>query len=125
MYGSDFMDGIKEVCEEVYVHQENVQRVKEQALANEEISYLAAIFKALGDSTRIQILQALSQEELCVCDLAEILGMTQSAISHQLRILRNLRIVKHRKEGKMVFYSLDDEHIINLFAQGLAHIRHR
>lgn len=119
------MDGIKEVCEEVYVHQENVQRVKEQALANEEISYLAAIFKALGDSTRIQILQALSQEELCVCDLAEILGMTQSAISHQLRILRNLRIVKHRKEGKMVFYSLDDEHIINLFAQGLAHIRHR
>ena len=91
----------------------------------EEILGLSEIFKTLGDPTRLRILQALSQEELCVCDLVEVLEMTQSAVSHQLRVLRDQRLVKYRKEGKMVFYSLDDEHIINLFAQGLAHVRHK
>ena len=86
---------------------------------------LAETFKILSDGTRIKILQALSQEELCVCDLAEVVEMSQSSVSHQLRLLRTARLVKFRKAGKMVYYSLDDEHIVQLFSQGLAHIRHR
>jgi len=112
-------------CEIPCVHKENVEKVKEKGLTSEEIFGLSEIFKALGDPTRLRIFMALSQEELCVCDLVEVLEMTQSAVSHQLRALRDLRLVKFRKEGKNVFYSLDDEHIINLFAQGLAHIRHK
>jgi len=120
-----FMVVIQDLCEGICVHNKNVTRVKEQALSSDEVLGLSETFKALGDPTRIRILHALSQEELCVCDLEEVLEMSQSAISHQLRVLRNLRLVKFRKEGKMVFYSLDDEHIINLFSQGLTHIRHR
>jgi ArsR family transcriptional regulator len=119
------MSAFQDRCEVQCIHKENVIKVKGNSLSSEEILGLAEIFKALGDPTRIRILHALSQEELCVCDLVEVLEMNQSAISHQLRVLRNLRLVKHRKEGKMVFYSLDDDHIINLFAQGLAHIRHK
>lgn len=118
------MSALQDKCEVQCIHKEKVLKVKEKALSPAETLNLAEIFKALGDPTRIRILHALSQEELCVCDLAEVLEMQQSAVSHQLRILRNLRLVKHRKEGKMVFYSLDDDHIINLFAEGLAHIRH-
>lgn len=121
----DLMAKEQDFCEVSCVHKEIVDRVKEKGLTSEEITGLSEIFKALGDPTRLRILQALSQEELCVCDLSAVLEMTQSAVSHQLRALRNLRLVKYRKEGKMVFYSLDDEHIINLFAQGLAHIRHQ
>lgn len=113
-----------DICEVTCIHKEKVGRVRDKSLTSGEISGLAETFKALGDPTRIRILHALSQEELCVCDLVEVLEMNQSAVSHQLRILRNLRLVKHRREGKMVFYSLDDDHIINLFNQGLAHIRH-
>lgn len=112
-------------CEVQCIHRDKVLNVKNKTLSAAEILSLAEIFKALGDSTRVKIFHALSQEELCVCDLAEVLEMNQSAVSHQLRVLRNLRLVKHRKEGKMVFYSLDDDHIINLFSQGLAHIHHR
>lgn len=112
-------------CDIQCFNSEKVSKVKENSLNCEEVLGLTEIFKAMGDGTRIKILHALSQEELCVCDLAEVLEMSQSAISHQLRVLRNLRLVKYRKEGKMVYYSLDDEHIINLFSQGLAHIRHR
>lgn len=112
----------KEVCDIRCVDNNKIARLK--PLAWEETVSLAQTFKAMGDTTRVRILQALSQEELCVCELSEILEMTQSAISHQLRLLRNLRLVKYRKEGKKVFYTLDDEHIINLFAQGLAHVRH-
>lgn len=90
----------------------------------EEIKSLAAIYKALGDETRLRLLWALSLEELCVCDLAKVVEMSQSAVSHQLRILRNLKLVKYRREGKRIYYSLDDEHIVNLLAQGVAHIRH-
>ena len=78
----------------------------------------------LGDATRIRILDALSRDELCVCDLAALLDMSSSAISHQLRVLRDARLVKYRREGKMVCYSLDDDHVLTLFAQGLAHIQH-
>jgi len=114
-----------DMCEITCVHKENIARVREKALSFEEILGLSETFKALGDPTRIRILHALAQEELCVCDLAEVLEMTHSAVSHQLRTLRNMRLVKYRKEGKMVFYSLDDDHIINLFNQGLAHVRHK
>lgn len=114
----------EDVCEVTCIHKENIDRVRGKSLAPGEIAGLAETFKALGDPTRIKILHALSQEELCVCDLAEVLEMSQSAVSHQLRFLRTLRLVKHRKEGKMVFYALDDNHIITLFKQGLAHVRH-
>ncbi len=119
------MTEIMDVCEIQCINKENVMRVRENTLLAEEVLGLSEIFKALGDPTRVRILHALFQEELCVCDLVEVLGMTQSAVSHQLSSLRKLRLVKHRKAGKMVFYSLDDDHILNLFAQGLAHIRHQ
>jgi DNA-binding transcriptional ArsR family regulator len=83
---------------------------------------LAETFKALGDTTRIKILYALSIEELCVCDLTSLLSASQSAVSHQLRILRNMRLVKYRKQGRSVYYSLDDNHIKTLFAEGLKHV---
>lgn len=118
-------DDIIAKCEVECIHPEKVARVKENSLNNEEILELADIFKALGDGTRIKLLHALAQEEMCVCDLAEVVAMSQSLVSHQLRVLRNLRLVKYRREGKMVYYSLDDGHIVALFTQGLEHIRHR
>ena len=90
----------------------------------EALQDLAALFKALGDPTRVRILAALALRELCVCDLCAILDMSQSAVSHQLRLLRTARLVRFRRDGKNVFYSLDDEHVLALFAQGLEHVRH-
>lgn len=115
----------KDMCEVRCIDPEKTAAVKARELSPEEVQGLSEIFKAMGDGTRVRILHALSQAELCVCELTEALEMSQSAVSHQLRILRNLRLVKHRKTGKMVYYSLDDDHIINLFTQCLAHIRHR
>nr|WP_291957598.1 metalloregulator ArsR/SmtB family transcription factor [Mahella sp.] len=112
-------------CEEVCVHHDIVDPVKANMLSDEEAIGLAEIFKALGDVTRVKILYLLANAELCVCDIADALNMTQSAISHQLRVLRDLRLVKFRKDGKSVFYSLDDEHILQLFSQGLEHIEHQ
>ncbi len=110
-------------CEVLCVNQDAVERVKAQLLPLDVVFRLAETFKVMGDPSRIGIIQALSLQELCVCDLSTVLGMTQSAVSQQLRNLRNLRLVKFRKEGKIVYYSLDDEHIINLFHEGLAHIK--
>lgn len=108
------------VCECTVIHQEVIDKIK---LPEEELLYdLGDFFKILGDSTRIKILSALFQSEMCVCDIAALLGMTQSAISHQLRVLKQGRIVKHRKEGKVVYYSLDDDHIKHIVDQGLTHI---
>lgn len=112
------------LCEEFCFDQEAVLKAKKQQLTDDEVNKLADTFRALGDPTRIRIIQALRHEELCVCDLSCVLGMSQSAVSHQLRVLRNLRLVKFRKSGKNVYYSLDDEHIVLLFDQGLDHIRH-
>lgn len=84
---------------------------------------LAEIFKVLSEPTRVRILQALSEEELCVCDIAAVVETTPSAISHQLRVLRTARLVKARKDGKMVYYSLDDEHVRNLFEEGIRHLK--
>ena len=104
------------------IHKDVVKRV-EKTMPKEEIIYdLADFFKILGDTTRMRILIALFQEEMCVYDIANLLKMTQSAISHQLRVLKQGRFVKHRKEGKIVYYSLEDEHIKHIVEQGMIHI---
>ena len=114
----------KENCDIFCIHPEKVERVKPGMLQPVTVQRMAATFKVLGDPTRIRILDALSREELCVCDLALLLGTSSSAISHQLRGLRDARLVKYRKEGKMAFYSLDDNHVLTLFEQGLEHVGH-
>ncbi len=112
-----------DICQVQCIHPEAVERVKEQMPSQDILMDLADFFKVFGDHTRIRILTALYQEELCVCDLVEVLGMNQSAVSHQLRVLRGAKVVKFRKEGKMVYYSLDDEHVRELLSDGLAHIQ--
>jgi DNA-binding transcriptional ArsR family regulator len=95
------------------------------SLKPQDATALADTFRALGDATRVRILDALSRDELCVCNLAGRVGMSESAVSHQLRVLRTLRLVRPRREGRQVFYALDDHHIVGLFAQGLAHVQER
>lgn len=103
---------------------ESLTIIREHMITEDTAEQLAVLFKALGDPTRVKIIYALLQKELCVHDLTLVVEMGQSAISHQLRYLRNLRIVKRRKEGKTVFYSLDDHHIEQIFLQTLQHIKH-
>lgn len=111
-----------ECCDEQCVHTDLVDRVLRD-LPNEDSLYdLAELFKVFGDSTRVRILVALFESELCVCDISESLGMTQSAVSHQLQILRTNKLVKSRREGKQMYYSLADEHVVSIIAQGLSHI---
>ena len=111
-----------ERCDYSHVHQEIVEQV-ERAMPEDEILYdLAELFKIFGDSTRIKILYALFESEMCVCDIAKLLGMTQSAISHQLRSLKQSKLVKYRREGKTVFYSLADGHVRTILGQGMDHI---
>ncbi len=114
-----------DVCEELCEHDQIVCLAKAEMLVDDDARQIAETFKILGDPTRIKILHALSRRELCVCDIAAIVAMGQSAVSHQLRLLRGARLVKYRKEGKMVWYSLDDSHISLLLAQGIEHIQHR
>lgn len=102
-------------------HQEAIRSAKRGLASDESICDMAEIFKILGDQTRLKIVFALSKRELCVLDIAAVLGMSESAISHQLRLLKTLRLVKQRKEGKMVFYSLDDEHIEDLIRMASRH----
>ncbi|MBZ0155196.1 MAG: metalloregulator ArsR/SmtB family transcription factor [Alphaproteobacteria bacterium] len=111
-----------DICVVSYVDQNKVLSVLQGMKSESVMQRIAETFKVLGDPTRTKIVYALSNAELCVCDLASLLAATRSAISHQLRILRNMRLVKYRKEGKMVFYSLDDGHIWNLFNECLRHI---
>ncbi len=112
----------KDSCSCRHIHEDAVRRVTTSLKPDETFMRLAETFKVLGDPTRIRILYALSIEELCVCDIAMLLGVSESAVSHQLRVLRNTRLVKHRKAGRIVFYSLCDDHIRHLFAQGLEHV---
>ena len=109
-------------CDVTVIHQDVVDRVKEKLLPDELMAQIAEFFKVFGDSTRIRILQVLFEAEMCVCDIAYLLNMTQSAISHQLRVLKQAGIVKYRKEGRVVYYSLDDDHIEAIFDQGYQHI---
>lgn len=111
-----------ECCEAVEVHEELLEIVNKTMPDETELYDLAELFKVFGDSTRIRILYVLFEAEVCVCDLAQVLNMTQSAISHQLRILKNSKLVKCRREGKSVFYSLADDHVRTIIAQGRDHI---
>ncbi len=119
------MPGKKEqdICEVKSFNKIKVKAARGKMLSDDEAHRLAETFSVLSDPTRIRILHALTGEELCVCDIASVLGHSVSAVSHQLRILRNMRLVKYRKESKMVYYSLDDHHITSLFNEGLKHIR--
>lgn len=109
-------------CESHEIHRDLVQ-IAENTMPDEtELFDLAELFKTFGDSTRIRILFVLFEAEVCVCDLAQVLNMTQSAVSHQLKILKQNRLVKSRREGKSVFYSLADDHVRTIIAQGQEHI---
>jgi ArsR family transcriptional regulator len=112
-----------EVCELVQIDLSRVRKLRAELVAPDAVQGLADTFGALGDPTRVRILDALSHGELCVCDLAAVLGLSQSAVSHQLRLLRNLRLVRPRRDGRIVFYSLDDQHIISIFKQTLQHVQ--
>ena len=107
------------------IHEATVNDIKSKMPKDENLYDLAEFFKVFGDTTRIKIIYVLFQSELCVCDIAALLGMTQSAISHQLRVLKQARLVKYRKDGKVVYYSLDDEHVQTIFNMGYAHILER
>lgn len=111
-----------ECCDDHEVHQSLLDIVNEKMPEEETLYNLAELFKVFGDSTRIRILFVLFEAEVCVCDLAQALNMTQSAISHQLRILKQNKLVKNRREGKSIFYSLADDHVRTIIAQGLDHI---
>lgn len=117
-------DKIQEIerCDCNVIHEDIVNQVKKKMPQEENLYDLAELFKVFGDSTRIKILWALDESEMCVCDIAALLNMTQSAISHQLRILKQAGLVKNRKEGKVVYYSLGDDHVKAIFEKGLEHI---
>lgn len=111
-----------DLCDERLIHPEAVDTAR-QALVGAPVEDLAEAFRVLGDPTRVGILLALSTGELCVCDLAELFGVTPSAVSHQLRLLRAHRLVRARRDGKMAYYCLDDDHVRTLFAEGLRHVK--
>ena len=111
-----------ERCDFIHAHEEIIRKVN-ASMPDEEVLYdLAELFKIFGDSTRIKILYVLFESEMCVCDIAQLLNMTQSAISHQLRALKQSKLVKYRREGKTVFYSLADSHVRTILDQGLEHV---
>ncbi|NCB51126.1 MAG: ArsR family transcriptional regulator [Clostridia bacterium] len=109
-------------CDCTIIHEEAVTEVKSAMLPQAVCDTVSGYFKVLGDSTRIRIIWALSRRELCVCDLSNVLGMTKSAVSHQLSSLREAKLVKCRREGKTVFYALTDEHVSNMLRAGLEHV---
>jgi DNA-binding transcriptional ArsR family regulator len=111
-----------DVCDLVQIDLARVRKLRAELVAPDAVEGLADTFSALGDPTRVRILDVLSHGELCVCDLAAVLKLSQSAVSHQLRLLRGIRLVKPRRDGRIVFYSLDDQHIISIFKQTLQHV---
>lgn len=112
-----------EICEQTIIHKDVVQKVSKAMSNDEDLENVADLFKIFGDRTRIRLLRALHQSEMCVCDMAYLLDMTQSAISHQLRILKQAKLVKNRKEGKVVYYSLADQHVMQILVQAYDHIK--
>src|SRR5512135_3390922 len=111
-----------DACEVLHADVTAMTELRRALIPPDHVTTLAETFRALGDPTRVRVLDALSRAELCVCDLARLLGLTESATSHQLRLLRSLRLVRTRRAGRMIFYALDDDHITRLFAQGLEHV---
>ena len=111
-----------ECCDYIHAHEDIIRRVQCQMPGEDTLYDLAELFRIFGDSTRIRILYVLFEAEMCVCDIATLLGMTQSAISHQLRALKNVRLVKARREGKTIFYSLADDHVKTIIGQGIDHV---
>ena len=111
-----------ETCEVYHADPARIAAIRASAPPDDAVEALSEIFKALGDPTRLRLLTALGQGELCVCDLATLSGISESATSHQLRLLRALRLVRARREGRMVYYRLDDDHVVGLVAQGLQHV---
>lgn len=111
-----------ERCDECCTHSDLIHAVEPQMPDEEQLYDLAELFKMFGDTTRIRILYVLFESEMCVCDIAEVLKMTQSAISHQLRLLKQAKLVKNRREGKTVYYSLADEHVRTIIYQGMEHV---
>ena len=118
----DLQDSEAPHCDFISVHEDIVNRVMQVMPADQQLLDLAEFFRVFGDSTRIRILYVLSQSEMCVCDIAQMLRMTQSAISHQLAVLKKSKLVKYRREGKTVFYSLSDGHVRTIIDQGMEHV---
>ena len=117
-----YADMDNEKCEYLFVHEDTVKKVINDMPEEEKLYDLAELFKIFGDSTRIKILYALFEAELCVCDIAHLLKVSQTAVSHQLRVLKTNKLVKSRKDGKNVFYSLADDHVYSIINQGMDHI---
>jgi len=113
-----------EHCAETYIHEDRVQAALPFLLEDITAMRLAETFKALSDPSRVRIVSLLAEAELCVCDIAAALAMSQSAVSHQLRTLRDLQLVRWRREGRQIFYTLDDEHVTDLFQRSLEHVTH-
>ena len=111
-----------ECCDFIHAHEDIVEKVRQELPSEDTLYDLTELFRIFGDSTRIRILYVLFESEMCVCDIAQLLGMTQSAITHQLRALKNARLVKARREGKTVFYTLADTHVRTIIDQGLEHV---
>ncbi|MCI2055758.1 MAG: metalloregulator ArsR/SmtB family transcription factor [Oscillibacter sp.] len=109
-------------CDFIHAHEDIVKKVQQEMPGEDALYDLTELFRIFGDSTRVRILYVLFESEMCVCDIAQLLGMTQSAISHQLRALKSARLVKSRREGKTVFYSLADSHVQTIIDQGLEHV---
>lgn len=110
------------LCSCTIIHEDILKRVRDELTDDEHIMKVAELFKALDDPTRLKIINAIMLSEMCVCDIAALLNMTQPAISHHLKVLRQAELIRYRRDGKIVYYSLDDEHIEPLFKQGLAHV---
>lgn len=117
-----FMSKDPDLCDITHLHPERVSAVRAALMPVDSAAEVAETFKLLGDVTRVRMLDALARQELCVCDLAALVGLSESAVSHQLRLLRNMRIVRSRRAGRMIFYSLDDRHVIGLFQQASRHV---
>ena len=111
-----------ECCDFIHAHEDIVEKVRREMPGEDTLYDLTELFRIFGDSTRIRILYVLFEAEMCVCDIAEVLSMTQSAISHQLRLLKQAKLVKNRREGKTVYYSLADDHVRTIIDQGMEHI---
>jgi ArsR family transcriptional regulator, lead/cadmium/zinc/bismuth-responsive transcriptional repressor len=111
-----------DACDLIQIDLTRVRRLRAALVPADTVTALAETFRALGDPSRVRILDVLSHGELCVCDLAAVLSLSQSAVSHQLRLLRGLRLVRSRRDGRMVFYALDDRHVVDLLGEGLTHV---